>query len=115
MNICFFFLSWDYVLNHHYAIRYHISIAGVFIKKVAIITAIHGQNTLRRQLSKFILFGMYNCDFKAIHFVLDKRMKIINKRITKLEMEFEPFIFAINSYPIRCIRFRKKLLMSSLR
>ena len=37
-----------------------VSIGALFFKKAAIIIAIHGQKTLHWQLSKVILFGMYN-------------------------------------------------------
>ena len=43
-----------------------VSIVAVFFKKVAIIIATHDQKTLHWQLSKVILFGMYNCNFEAI-------------------------------------------------
>ena len=43
------------------------SIATVSFKKAAIIIAIHGRKTLHSQLSKIILFGMYNCNFEAIN------------------------------------------------
>ena len=56
-----------------------VSIAAVFFKKAAIIIATHGQKTLLWQLSKVILSGMYNWNFKTISQVLNKRMK-------KLEM-----------------------------
>ena len=42
-------------------------IAAVFLIAAAIIIAIYGQKTLHRQLRKVILFGMYNCNFKAIN------------------------------------------------
>ena len=37
-----------------------VSIAAVFFKKAAIIIATYGQKTLRLQLGKVILSGMYN-------------------------------------------------------
>ena len=43
-----------------------VSIAAVFFNKTASITAIHGQKTLHWQLSKVIVYGMYNCTFEAI-------------------------------------------------
>ena len=46
--------------------------------------------------------------FEAINQVLNKRMK-------KLQMEYEPFICTIIFYLILCTRFRKELLMLSLR
>ena len=63
-----FFLSWDYILNHHHAIWYHcFSAASVFFKKATIIIARHGQKTLDWQLRKVILSGIYNCNFEAIN------------------------------------------------
>ena len=44
-----------------------VSIAAAFFKKVIIVLAIHGQKTLHWQLSKVILSGIYNCNFKAIN------------------------------------------------
>ena len=44
-----------------------VSIAAVFFKKEAIIIATHGQKTLLWQLSKVILSGMYNWNFKTIN------------------------------------------------
>ena len=44
-----------------------VSIAAVFFKKAAIIIVTQGQQTLRWQLSKVILSGMYNCNFEAIN------------------------------------------------
>ena len=40
------------------------------------------------QLSKIILSGIYNCNFEAINYVLNNRMK-------KLEMKYVPFICTI--------------------
>ena len=85
-----------------------VSIATVFFKKAAIIIAIHGQKTLHWQLSKVILSGMYKCNFEVANYVL-------NKRIKKLEMAYGSFICTIIFYLILCIRFRKELLMLSLR
>ena len=65
-----------------------VSIVAVFFKKTAIIIATHGKKTLYRQFSKVILSGMCNCNFEAINYVLNKRMK-------KLEMEYGPFICTI--------------------
>ena len=45
-----------------------VSIAAVFFKKAAVVTAIHGQKTLRWVLSKvLVLSGMYNCNFEAVN------------------------------------------------
>ena len=52
-----------------------VSIGSVFFKKVAIIIATNGQNTLDWQLRKVILSGMYNCNFEAINLLLNKKMK----------------------------------------
>ena len=57
--------------------------------------------------SKVILSGMYNCNFEAISYVLNKRME-------KTEMEYAPFACTIISYMILCVRFRKELLMLRL-
>ena len=105
-----FFLPWDNVLNHHHANRdiTVVSIASVFFKKGAIIIATHGQKTLDWQLSKAILAVMYNGNFEAIN-------KVLNKRMKKLEMEYGQFICTIIFYLILYIRFRKELLMLSLR
>ena len=51
---------------------------------------------------------MYKCNFEVANYVL-------NKRIKKLEMEYGSFICTITFYLILCIRFRKELLMLSLR
>ena len=40
--------------------------ADFFLKKAAISIATHGQKILHWQLSKVILFGMYDCNFEAI-------------------------------------------------
>ena len=42
-----------------------VSIAAVFLKKAAIIIAIHGEKALHWQLNKVILSGKYNCNFEA--------------------------------------------------
>ena len=65
-----------------------VSIVAVFFKKTAIIIATHGKKTLYWQFSKVILSGMCNCNFEAMNYVLNKRMK-------KLEMEYGPFICTI--------------------
>ena len=44
-----------------------VSIPSVFFLKPAIIIATHGQKTIDWQLSKVILFCMYNCNFEAIN------------------------------------------------
>ena len=44
-----------------------VSTASVFLQKGAIIIAKHGQKTLDWQLSKVILYFMYNCNFEAIN------------------------------------------------
>ena len=63
----FCFLSGYYVLNqHHQPDTKVVSIAAVFFKKQLVI-AILGLKTLQWQVSKVILFGMYNCTFEAIN------------------------------------------------
>ena len=84
-----------------------VSIASVFFQKAAIIIATNGQKT-DRQLSKVILSGMYNCNFEAIN-------QVVNKRMKKLEMEHGSFICTITFHLMLCVRFRKELLMLSLR
>ena len=96
-----------------------VSIALVFFKIAAIIIATNGQKTLDWQLSKVILFGMYNCKFEAINYVLNKRMKW-NRNMEygheTEEMEYGLYgICTVIFYLILCIRFWKKLLMLSLR
>ena len=109
MNI-YFFLSWDSVLNHHHAIECHSCFysGSLFLKNAALIIATHGQRALHWQLSKAILSDMQNCNFEAINQVLNKRMK-------KLEMKYGPLICTIVLYLILCIRFKKDILMLSLR
>ena len=85
-----------------------VSIAAVFFKKAAIIIATHDQKALHWQLSKVILSGVYNCNFEAIIYVLNKRMQ-------KSEIEYGIFICTNIFYLILCIRFRKELLMLSSR
>ena len=51
---------------------------------------------------------MYNCNFEAIN-------QFLNKRMEKLEMEYGQLISTIIFYPIPYKRFRKVLLMLSLR
>ena len=63
---------------------------------------------LHCQLSKVILSGMYNCNFEAKDWVLNKKMK-------KLEVEYGPLICIIIFYLILYIRLRKEFLMLSLR
>ena len=82
-----------------------VSIAAVFFKKAATIIAVHGQITLYWQLSKVILSGAYICNFEAINY----------KRMNKLEMEYGPFICTISFYLTLCTRFKKEILMLSLR
>ena len=41
--------------------------------------------------------------------------KVLNKRMGKLEMEYEPFISTIFLNLILCIRFRRELLMLGMR
>ena len=43
------------------------SIAAVFLIAATIIIATYDQKTLHWQLRKFILSGMYNCNFEAIN------------------------------------------------
>ena len=50
-----------------------------------------------------------NCD------VLSPGGKVLNKRMGKLEMEYEPFIPTIFLNLILCIRFRRELLMLRMR
>ena len=55
----FFFVSGDYVLNHHHAYNWiPVPIAAVFFKKAAIILATRGQKTLHWRLSKVMLSGI---------------------------------------------------------
>ena len=82
------------------------SIAPVFFKAVIII-AILGQKTLHWQLSKDIPSGMYNCNFETIS-------KVLNNRMTKLEMEYGLFIYTIIIDLMLWIRFRKELVMLRL-
>ena len=63
---------------------------------------------VKKQYTDSLLPARYNCNFEAINQVLNKRMK-------KLEMEYGPFICTIIFYLIVCIRFRRDLLMLSLR
>ena len=63
------------------------SIAAVFFK-AAVIIAILGQKAFHWQLSKDIPSGMYKCNFEAIN-------KVLNNRMTKLEMEYGLFICTI--------------------
>ena len=51
---------------------------------------------------------MYNCNFEAINWVLNKKTK-------KLEVEYGPLICIIIFYLILYIRLRKEFLMLSLR
>ena len=61
-----------------------VSIVAVILIAAAIIIATHGQKSLPWQLRNVILSGMYNCNFEAINYVLNKRMR-------KLKMEYKPF------------------------
>ena len=63
---------------------------------------------VKKHYTDSLLSARYNCNFEAINQVLNKRMK-------KLEMEYGPFICTIIFYLIVCIRFRRDLLMLSLR
>ena len=73
MNIFFFFH--DVLVQSD---NTTVSLAAAFFKKLAIIIAILGQKKLHWQLNKVILSGMYNCNFKAINYGLNKNEKSKN-------------------------------------
>ena len=52
-----------------------VSTASVFLEKGAILIATRGKETLDWQLSKVILYVMYNCNFEAINQVLIREWK----------------------------------------
>ena len=63
---------------------------------------------VKKHYTDSLLSARYNCNFEAINQVLNKRMK-------KLEMKYGPLICTIVLYLILCIRFKKDILMLSLR
>ena len=45
-----------------------VSIAAVFVKKAAVVIAIHGRKTFHWQSSKVLVVSvMYNCNFEAMN------------------------------------------------
>ena len=92
-----FFLSWDNVLNQHHTIRYHSCFysCSLFLKKTAIIIAIHGQKTLHWQLRKVIISGMYNCNFEALLCIR------FRKKLLMLSLSYELLIFAYAFFSYR--------------
>ena len=77
-----------------------------FLIASAIKIATYDKKKLHWQLRKVILPGMYNCNFEAINQVLNKRMR-------KLDMEYERFTYIIIFCLTLSIRFRKEFLMLS--
>ena len=100
----YFFLSSGYVLNEYHTIENRSLQPQSFLKKTFIIIAILAQKTMCWQLNKVIPSGMYNCRFQAIS-------KVLNERMKKAKIKYEPFIYSVIIYLMIWITFRKELVM----